>query len=1030
MSTKRNYYLHLTLAAFLAATPFAAQATVFFSDTFGSGSTLTNTSPANPTTSSTAYQYMTAKAFTGSLGLKANDLRLTFPATASGIGEIQALFSTNPIVLAVDGDFIEVTVTFTNVSGLLTNSATATLGLGLYNSGGINGSVKPVPGGMSASLTSASNNATTGNAQNWKGYFGYIVTNGTAHKIYNRNVQSNGDNRNQGTVTSGTSNSPQTPAPTALTTAVSASPTIAVLLPGTYTEVLAITRNGANSVAITNSLYTGPSATGSPLVSFGAIATNANYLTSAFDAFSYGYRLGTALTNDISAITVDGSVTVISLPPTITQQPVAVTVATGGACPFIVTATGNNVIYQWRRNGTNLLDGGNISGSTTSMLVITNAGAADALSGANGYYCIVSELGGASTNTVTNSLALVAPRNLIWNGAGNLWDLANSLNWNDPVNPTTFNYGDAVTFDDTGAGNANVVLNNPFLSASTWLVTGSTAYAFNGPGYFAGSGQLVFNSSAGGNIQLLNVTNIHTGGTVISNLNASPTIYASKYQNLGNGPLILAKTNLLEIAVTGSASLGIAGDVVVNDDFTIQFDGAGAFGGVFLKNISGTSGKTLSLVPQNTAVVNRYRVYGTNTACNANIAINPNGSLTTNALYDGVTLASYQTAGVQFYNGVISGFGGILVKNSGSTTLAAVLNNANTYSGGTTIAQGILGVGNDAALGTGQLSLAPDSGSTAGSTGTGTIFAYGGARTIANAVNYPSGTNNSTLIVAGTNSIAFTANIDLNGLDNTGNPGSRTITVNNTGATTFSGNISDSSANAIAFVKNGTGVLYLNGANTFAGITTNSAAGRLAGSGSLAGSVEVQTNAAMGGGTAAAIGTLSIGGNLTFENGGGGYFRLNKSNGQTSDRVAVTGLITNFSTGTNIVVTNLGPTLVIGDSFTLFNQAVTNGNTWKVTGGLAAGLGWTNKLAANGTIQVVQSYASYSTNISYTVSGSTLIITWPATHQGWFLQSQTNTLGVGLSTNWATITGSDSVISTNLPIVPGNPSVFYRLKMP
>jgi len=1024
MSTKHHSYIHLTLAAFLAAMPFAAKATVFFSDTFGSGSTLTNVSPANPTTSSTAYQFASVKTFPAWLNLAANDLRIGNPASSSGVSECQALFSTNPIILAVNGDYIQLTVTFTNTTGLLT-AANGTLGVGLFSSGGVNGSVKPVPGGMNGTLTLNSNTVPTGYAQNWKGYFGSAIYNGGSHRIYNRAAQTGTANNNQATITAGTSSSPANPAPTSISTAAS---TLTLTAGATYTEVLSITRNGTSSLTITNTLYSGPDTNGSVLVSFGGIATNATFLTGAFDSLSFGWRAAIAVTNDISSIKVDGSVTVVSLPPTITQQPVGVTVATGGSCPFIVAATGNNVLYQWRRNGTNLLDGGNISGSTTSMLVITNASAADALSGANGYYCIVSELGGASTNTVTNSLTLAAANNLIWNGAGNLWDLDNSPNWNISGSPTTFNYGDAVTFDDTGSGNASVVLNSPFLSASKWLVAGSTAYAFDGPGYFAGPGQLVFNSSASGNIQLLNVTNIHTGGTVISNLYASPAIYISKYQNLGNGPLILAKTNLLEFAVSGSASLGIPGDVVVNDDFTIQFDGAGVFGGVFLKNISGTPGKTLSLVPQNTAVVSRYRVYGSNTVCNANIAINPNGNVTANALYDGVVFAPYQTAGAQLYNGVISGFGGILNKNSGSSTaLATVLNNANTYSGGTTIAQGVLGVGNDAALGTGQLSLAPDAGSTSGS---GTIFAYGGARTIANAVNYPSGTNNSTLIVGGTNNITFTANIDLNGLDNTGNPGGRTITVNNTGATTFSGNISDSSANAIAFVKNGTGVLYLNGVNTFAGVATNSGAGRLAGSGSLAGSVEVLTNAAMGGGTAAAIGTLSIGGNLTFENGGGGYFRLNKSNGQTSDRVAVTGLITNFSTGTNIVVTNLGPALIAGDTFMLFNQAVTNGSTWKVTGGLAAGLGWTNKLAANGTIQVVQSFASYSTNISYAVSGSTLTVSWPATHQGWFLQSQTNTSGVGLGTNWVTITGTDSVISTNLPIVHGNPSVFYRLKMP
>ena len=1021
MSTKHHYYIHLTFAAFLAAIPLAAKATIFFSDTFSSGSTLTNASPANPTASSTAYQFASVKTFPTWLNLAANDLRIGNPASSSGISECQALFSTNPIILAVNGDYIQLTVTFTNTAGLLT-AANGTLGMGLFSSGGINGSVKPVPGGMNGTLNLNSNTVPTGYAQNWKGYFGSAIYNGGSHRIYNRAGQTGTGNNNQATITAGTSSSPANPAPTSISTAAS---TLTLTAGATYTEVLVISRNGTSSLTITNTLYSGPDTNGSVLVSFGGIATNATFLTSAFDSLSFGWRAAIAVTNDISSIKVEGSVTVVSLPPTITQQPVGVSVATGGSCPFIVTATGNNVGYQWRRNGTNLLDGGNISGSTTSMLVITNASAADALSGANGYFCIVSELGGASTNTVTNSLTLITARNLIWNGAGNLWDLTNSPNWNSSGSPTTFNYGDSVTFDDTGSGNANVVLNNPFLSATKWLVGGSTAYTFDGPGYFAGPGQLVFNSSAGGNIQLLNMVNLHTGGTVISNLSGSPTIYVSKYQNLGNGPLILARTNLLEIAVSGSASLGIPGDVAVNDDFTIQFDGTGSFGGVFLKNISGTSSKTLSLVPQNTAVISRYRVYGTNTICNANIAINPNGNLTTNALYDGVVFAPYQTAGVQLYNGVISGFGSFVVKNSsGSTVLAAILNNANTYSGGTTIAQGVLGVGNNAALGTGQLSLAPDNGSTSGS---GTIFAYGSARTIANAVNYPSGTNNSTLIIDGTNNITFTANIDLNGLDNIGNPGSRTITVNNTGATTFSGNISDSSANAIGFVKNGTGVLSLNGANTFTGVTTNSAAGRLAGSGSLAGSVEVQTNAAMGGGTAATIGTLSIGGNLTFENGGGGYFRLNKSNGQTSDRVAVTGLITNFSTGTNIVLTNLGPTIVSGDTFTLFNKAVTNGNAWIVTGGLSAGLGWTNKLAANGTIQVVQTTATYSTNISSTVSSNTLTVSWPTTHLGWYLQSQTNQLTKGLGTNWATIPGTSSVTSTNLSIVTTNPSVFYRL---
>ncbi len=53
----KSYTRHqsLFLSAVLAVLPFAAKSTVFFQDTFGSGSTLTNSTPAAPTSTSTAY---------------------------------------------------------------------------------------------------------------------------------------------------------------------------------------------------------------------------------------------------------------------------------------------------------------------------------------------------------------------------------------------------------------------------------------------------------------------------------------------------------------------------------------------------------------------------------------------------------------------------------------------------------------------------------------------------------------------------------------------------------------------------------------------------------------------------------------------------------------------------------------------------------------------------------------------------------------------------------------------------------------
>ena len=73
---------------------------------------------------------------------------------------------------------------------------------------------------------------------------------------------------------------------------------------------------------------------------------------------------------------------------------------------------------------------------------------------------------------------------------------------------------------------------------------------------------------------------------------------------------------------------------------------------------------------------------------------------------------------------------------------------------------------------------------------------------------------------------------------------------------------------------------------------------------------------------------------------------------------------------------------------------------------------------------------SYSTNINASVinGGTTLQVSWPATHLGWTLQEQTNSLGIGFSTNWTDVLGTAGVLTTNLPIVPANPAVFYRLR--
>ncbi len=84
----------------------------------------------------------------------------------------------------------------------------------------------------------------------------------------------------------------------------------------------------------------------------------------------------------------------------------------------------------------------------------------------------------------------------------------------------------------------------------------------------------------------------------------------------------------------------------------------------------------------------------------------------------------------------------------------------------------------------------------------------------------------------------------------------------------------------------------------------------------------------------------------------------------------------------------------------------------------------------SGSITIPGGTASYPTNITSSFGGGTLSLSWPATHLGWFLQQQTNSRAIGLSTNWSDITGSDAMTSTNMAVNPANPTVFYRLRHP
>ena len=106
--------------------------------------------------------------------------------------------------------------------------------------------------------------------------------------------------------------------------------------------------------------------------------------------------------------------------------------------------------------------------------------------------------------------------------------------------------------------------------------------------------------------------------------------------------------------------------------------------------------------------------------------------------------------------------------------------------------------------------------------------------------------------------------------------------------------------------------------------------------------------------------------------------------------------------------------------------------------GLAAASGYVSVTPANGfgssgttaSAGVTVNPVGTPTAITSGVTGTNLSLSWPADHLGWRLLVQTNQLNVGLSTNWFTWPNSTNWISVTIPILPANPSVFFRLVYP
>ena len=672
---------------------------------------------------------------------------------------------------------------------------------------------------------------------------------------------------------------------------------------------------------------------------------------------------------------------------------------------------------------------------------------------------------------------------LTWSGAVNgNWDLNATANWVQNTQPAVYADGYQARFDDSAAGVTAVVLTTNVLPGSLTFSNSLLAYTLSSPGGYgiggsvglakSGTNSLVIwntNTFAGlavvntGTLQLGDgsaghdgslAANISNNAALVFNLSGNQT-----YNGVINGPGTLTKRGAGTVDLRGSNSH--SGVNLVSGSGTLALGGAGS--------IAPATGATLTLGGSSSAGTLQYNSsatsrFGAGTVGNGTVSpgtLNQTAgtllftSLTLNNGYSGSGQGTLNlTGGTLNVSGTLVGssqvastttFSTINVSGSGTLIVGNGLKLTGAPAAGRN-AQCILNQTNGTVIVTNGLTLArTTSANTATRTG---IYNLVGGKLLVNEINQDAGVDtvgtfnfNGGTLKATTNNSTFlqgltTAKVQANGakIDD----GGFAITI-------AQPLLADGASPGGGLTKIGAGIFRLTGTNTYTGATIVSngvlqisgalgtgavsvaSGGTLSGAGIVGGAVNIAPGGTLSPGDS--VGVFTVSNNLIVN--GNLFFELNKSlsPARSNDFAVVTGALTNAGTGT-LTLNNLGPALVVGDAFTLFSQPLLNGNSLTLIS--PAGVTFTNKLALDGSLQVlaVSSTAAYPTNLTSSVSGSTLTISWPTTHLGWILQSQTNALNIGLGRNWQDIAGTASVTSTNMAIVPATPSAFYRLRHP
>ncbi len=680
---------------------------------------------------------------------------------------------------------------------------------------------------------------------------------------------------------------------------------------------------------------------------------------------------------------------------------------------------------------------------------------------------------GTTLNVGATTLQLVvvsgAIANLTWKGDGtvNKWDVQSSTNWLNGGGPDVFYQADNVIFNDAGSNLPAINLTTVLAPASVLVTNNAQNYTFSGSGQLGGSMTLTKNGT--GSLTLLGV-NTFSGSTI---LGGTGTLFITNDVALGastNGVVFTASGTLAATnngaAVNNPVTLGASRTITVNSGVAAQFytpDTNSLTVASYITGAGGVTKKGSSFSLGTIRFINDLNDYtGDFTVANGNTEFTSVASQgTASSLGKGaagtggqITLAFVTSTGTFRYVGtnnssttrplVWTGPGAITqnvtldVTNTGSISylntgsLNATHGGTNTLSlnspsgsGGGTLAEAILNNTN------GPIALNKTGGGIWTLTGTNS---YTGATTISS--------GGGTLTIGGAGFLGggtYAANITNNAA----------FHYNSTAAQTLSGIISGSGK----LTQSGSGTLTLSGTNTYSGTTTVSNATLLVNGAIGTNTVTVQTNSVLGG-------SGIVNGPTTVQNGGGvqggdanytntlSVTSLALGNGSaalttSSFKIATGGQISAATlsvSGTNIV-NILDASLAVGT-----NTLITYGGGTIGGGGfggfqlgtLPAGVTAQLLNTGNAAVQLAvtsipSSVNSNPTNLTATVSGTVLTLSWPPDHTGWRLLMQTNNLAAGISSNtndWMTVPGSAGVNQTNMTIDVTRPTEFFRMVYP